>query len=174
MSLIDYDTCPFEPSALLQTLDIPVAREPLRAGEGGRPCPNCTASDSAYLWTNERWRIRLKEPTSLRGTVILETRGHYDSFADLPISHTNEIGFLAAKIERAILQIDNIARVHVLRWGDGTAHFHMYFYARPFGQLQLRGTFMEVWELILPPLPPEEVRSAGVVIAESLDVPNGA
>jgi len=42
--------------------------------------------------------------------------------------------------------------VHVNRWGDGSAHRHMWFLARPYGQLQLRGTFLSLWDSILPPI----------------------
>jgi hypothetical protein len=43
--------------------------------------------------------------------------------------------------------------VHVNRWGDGSAHLHLWFLARPFGRLQLRGTFLSLWDDILPPVP---------------------
>ena len=51
---------------------------------------------------------------------------------------------------------------------DGAAHFHLWFYPRPYGQLQLRGTFLPMWGLVLPDLPDDEVRAAGEQIARAL------
>ncbi len=166
--VIDWETCPFERPVTVRALDPPVMVEPPRAGEDGRPCKICNESDAAYLWTNERWRLRLREPTSLRGTVILETRCHIDSFKDFPEDQLAEFGPLVANIELAILRLGSIARMHALRWGDGVAHFHMHFYPRPLGQLQLRGTFMEIWELLLPSLPVTAVHEAGAAVADAL------
>jgi hypothetical protein len=46
--------------------------------------------------------------------------------------------------------------VHVNRWGDGGAHLHVWFFARPEGLLQLRGSCLPDWLDVLPPLPPED------------------
>jgi len=42
---------------------------------------------------------------------------------------------------------------------------------RPYGQLQLRGTFLPMWGLVLPDLPDDEVRAAGEQIARALGGP---
>src|SRR5262249_62025925 len=52
-----------------------------------------------------------------------------------------ELGVMTVRLERAIRSLDGVARVHVNRWGDGAAHLHLWFLARPYGRLQLRGTF---------------------------------
>ncbi len=36
------------------------------------------------------------------------------------------------------------------RWGDGGAHFHMWFFARPAGSFNLLGFGMPFWEPVLP------------------------
>ena len=60
------------------------------------------------------------------------------------------------RIERAIVTaLPDIGRVHVCRWGDGSAHFHMWFMARPARLPQLVGSFAAIWDDILPPLPEE-------------------
>ncbi|MEO7269845.1 MAG: hypothetical protein ABIW49_11630 [Knoellia sp.] len=41
------------------------------------------------------------------------------------------------------------------RWGDGGSHAHVWFIARPVGMSQLRGTYMAVWDDLLPPVPLE-------------------
>jgi hypothetical protein len=64
-----------------------------------------------------------------------------------------ELGVMTVRVERAMRSLDNVARVHVYRWGDGAAHLHLWFMARPKGQLQLRGTFLPMWDDIIPPIP---------------------
>lgn len=120
------------------------------------------------MWHNERWRLRSKEDTSIPGTVILETRDHLDSFVDLTPAHLAELGPLVAAVERSVLKLGDISRVHVSRWGDGSAHFHLYFYPRPRGRLQLRGTFLAIWELLLPPADKSAVEKAERVIAAGM------
>jgi hypothetical protein len=164
MDVTALETCPFEAPIIVRSIREAAGHEPARPGEGGIECPLCSKPDSSYLWVDERWRIRLMEPTSLPGSMILETRGHYDSFSDLPSDYLVEVGQQIAQLERAILSIGTVARVHSLRWGDGIAHFHVSLYARPYGQLQLRGTFMEIWEMVLPPVAAETVRETGKLI----------
>ncbi|MFG2012868.1 hypothetical protein ACGFNF_27770 [Micromonospora sp. NPDC048868] len=83
--------------------------------------------------------------------LILESRSHLD-LGDLPNLLAAELGVMTVRLERAIRSLDGVARVHVNRWGDGSAHLHMWFLARPYGQLQLRGTFLSLWDSILPPI----------------------
>src|SRR5262245_2298893 len=86
--------------------------------------------------------------------LILESRSHLD-LGDLPNLLAAELGVMVVRLERAIRSLDGVAQVHVNRWGDGAAHLHLWFLARPFGQLQMRGTFLSLWDDILPPIPEE-------------------
>lgn len=165
---IDDNTCPFEPPRRVRPLLPAVADELPRAGEGGTACGGCAVRDEDTIWTNERWRLRSKEGTSIPGTVILETRDHVDSFSDLSPVHLAEFGPLVAAIERCLLDLGEFARVHVSRWGDGSAHFHVFFYPRPRGRRQLRGTFLAIWELLLPPAEEREIQRVERLIAAGL------
>jgi diadenosine tetraphosphate (Ap4A) HIT family hydrolase len=167
---IDDSTCPFAGPRRARELRLEPAEEPRRAGEGGAPCPGCAVPDSAVIWTDGFWRLRTKEGTSLPGTVVLETRDHLDSFLDLPADRLAELGPVVAAIEASLLDLGGVARVHVSRWGDGSAHFHMYFYPRPRGRLQLRGTFLAVWELMLPEADDDAVRRAEGHLAHAMRV----
>ncbi|MBY8873576.1 hypothetical protein K7640_17220 [Micromonospora sp. PLK6-60] len=143
---------PFEGDIRVKQLADPVAEEPLRKGEGNRDCTACQAPDEAYIWVGERWRVRaMDRPTGLPMVLILESRSHLD-LGDLPNLLAAELGVMTVRLERAIRSLDGVARVHVNRWGDGSAHLHMWFLARPYGQLQLRGTFLPLWDSILPPI----------------------
>jgi hypothetical protein len=84
--------------------------------------------------------------------LILESRSHLD-LGDLPNMLAAELGVMTVRLERAVRSLDGVARVHVNRWGDGSAHLHLWFLARPYGRLQLRGTFLSLWDEILPPIP---------------------
>jgi hypothetical protein len=49
--------------------------------------------------------------------------------------------------------------------GDGAAHLHMWFLARPHGRLQLRGTFLSLWDDILPVIPEYQWRENLALVA---------
>jgi diadenosine tetraphosphate (Ap4A) HIT family hydrolase len=88
--------------------------------------------------------------------LILEPRQHVD-FAELDDDLAGQLGRLSVHLARAIESLPHIARAHVYRIGDGAEHLHVWFFARPGDQLQLRGSYLVSWDDLLPPLP-EEVR----------------
>ncbi|MCG5446639.1 hypothetical protein NIE79_005339 [Micromonospora sp. NIE79] len=96
--------------------------------------------------------------------LILESRTHLD-LGDLPNLLAAELGVMTVRLERAIRSLDGVARVHVNRWGDGSAHLHMWFLARPYGLLQLRGTFLSLWDSILPPISEAQWRENLALVA---------
>ncbi|WP_239098523.1 hypothetical protein [Micromonospora qiuiae] len=156
---------PFEGELQIKPLDDPVPVEPPRKGEADRECAACQAPDDAYIWVGERWRVRaMDRPTGLPMVLILESRSHFD-LGDLPNLLAAELGVMIVRLERAIRSLDGVARVHVNRWGDGSAHLHMWFLARPYGRLQLRGTFLTLWDSILPPIPEEKWRENLALVA---------
>jgi hypothetical protein len=141
---------PFEGDIRVKALDDPVDVEPPRKGEDPADCTACGASDDAYIWVSDRWRVRaMDRPTGLPMVLILESRSHLD-LGDLPNMLAAELGVMTVRLERAIRSLDDVARVHVNRWGDGEAHLHLWFMGRPQGRLQLRGTFLSLWDEILP------------------------
>jgi hypothetical protein len=140
----------------VKNLAAPVEVEPPRSGEDAADCVACNTPDDAYIWVSERWRVRgMDRPTGLPIVLILECRSHLD-IGDLPNLLAAELGVMTVRLERAIRSLDGVARVHVNRWGDGSAHLHMWFLARPYGRLQLRGTFLSLWDDILPVIPEEQ------------------
>jgi hypothetical protein len=144
---------PFEGDMRVKPLAAPVKVEPPRSGEGGGECIACSTADDAYIWVNERWRVRAMDgPTGLPMVLILECRSHLD-LGDLSNLLAAELGIMTVRLERAVRSLDGIARVHVNRWGDGAAHLQLWFLARPYGLLQLRGTFLSLWDDILPAVP---------------------
>ena len=73
--------------------------------------------------------------------------------ADLPEDLARDQGLMLGRVERAVLAVDGIARVHIGRWGEGAEHLHWWFIARPAGFGQLRSSFAEIWDEVLPPTP---------------------
>jgi len=78
---------------------------------------------------------------------------------DLPGELQSELGPLLVRIERAVASVPDVGRVHVCRWGDGGAHFHVWFIARPSRLPQLKGSFVAIWDDVLPPTPDEVWRA---------------
>ena len=98
---------------------------------------------------------------------MLLSKSHFD-LTDLPDDLASAFGRLVVHIARAIESLPHVARAHVSRWGDGGAHLHVFFYARPEGFSQLRGTCFAVWDDLLPPTP-KDVRDADAsTVARSL------
>ncbi|RZU51018.1 hypothetical protein EV385_2816 [Krasilnikovia cinnamomea] len=156
---------PFEGDMRVKTLADPVAVEPPRSGEDAADCVACNTPDDAYIWVSDRWRVRaMDRPTGLPVVLILECRSHLD-LGDLPNLLAAELGVMTVRLERAVRSLDGVARVHVNRWGDGSAHLHMWFLARPYGRLQLRGTFLSLWDDILPVVPEEQWRESLALVA---------
>jgi hypothetical protein len=164
-SFVEWSSFPFEGELRVKKLDEPVAVEPPRKGEEKAECAKCRTPDDSYIWVNENWRVRsLERPSGLPMVLILESRSHLD-LGDLPNMLAAELGVMTVRLERAIRSLDGVARVHVNRWGDGAAHLHLWFMARPYGRLQLRGTFLTLWDEILPPIPEPQWRENLALVA---------
>lgn len=147
-----WEVFPFEQGGLrVVPLARPVLPEPARAGEDAADCPVCTGG-RAPVWSDEHWRLSAFGPSGSPLILMLEPGAHHD-LPDLPDDLAGEMGLLIVRIARAIESLPHIARAHVSRWGDGAAHLHIFFFARPAGFPQLRGTCMAVWDDLLPAIP---------------------
>lgn len=146
-----------------------VVPEPPRRGEpGGDPCGICEGGATDAVWSDERFTLHPPVGGSLPGTVWLASREHADSFKDLSPETAAAFGPLAARIERAILGLGDVARVHVSRWGDGGAHFHVWFLPRPLGMLEAKNFMLPLWEDVLPNVSDEELLEAARRVAAAL------
>jgi diadenosine tetraphosphate (Ap4A) HIT family hydrolase len=147
-----------------------VIPEPPRRGEpGGEECGICTGQSTSAVWSDEHFTLHPPVGGSLPGAVWLASRVHVDSFKDLPEAAAADFGRVAALVERGILSLGDIARVHVNRWGDGGAHFHVWFIPRPLGMLEASGMMLPLWEDVLPNVPDEELADAARRVAAAMD-----
>jgi diadenosine tetraphosphate (Ap4A) HIT family hydrolase len=144
-----------------------VIPEPPRRGEpGGPPCGVCDQDEG--IWSDEHWVLHNPASTSLPGTVWLASRVHVDSFSDLPADLAASFGGVVARVERAILGLGDVGRVHLYRWGDGGAHFHVWLLPRPLGMLEASKHMLPVWEDVLPPASDDAIAKAGEAIGAAL------
>jgi len=120
------------------------------------------------VWYDESWTLHPPVGGSLPGTVWLASRLHVDSFSDLPEALACDFGRVAGRVEKAILSLGDVARVHLYRWGDGGAHFHVWFLPRPLGMLEASGMMLPIWEDALPNVSDEELAAAARRVAAAM------
>lgn len=170
--MTSWDVFPYrepEGGLRLRTLEPPLPADPPRMGESGaEDCRICAQPDTDYLWTDELWRLKAtSEPSACPAVVLLEPRAHAD-IADLPAEAAAGLGPMIQRVNRAVSGIGGVGRVHFYRWGDGAAHLHLWFLARPLGVKQLRGVFLAPWDNALPAIGEEQWRANLAAIAAAM------
>jgi diadenosine tetraphosphate (Ap4A) HIT family hydrolase len=164
---------PFNEDLQTVALEEPRIPEPPRAGEDGVDCMSCTPSPDLDAWRDERWVVRIPTvPSGLPIVAILVVRAHHD-LETLPPDLAAELGPMIQRVARAIAQLDDVGRVHVNRWGDGSEHFHVWFLARPKGMWQLRGALLAAWDDLLPKVPQAEWNQNRAAVMAALAADGG-
>ncbi|MEU6279970.1 hypothetical protein [Streptomyces sp. NPDC047028] len=167
-----WEISPFEPNGLrVAPLRPPVLPEPERHGEDPADCDVCRARDEG-VWFNERWRLSRIKGVGVPLVLMLHCRDHHD-MADLPDEMAAELGVLTTHLVRHIQALPHISRAHVYRIGDGAAHLHIWFFARPEGQTQLFGSWLPVWDDLLPEYPAEVADADAAIVADALIASHG-
>ncbi|QIX27414.1 hypothetical protein ncot_12970 [Nocardioides sp. JQ2195] len=147
-----WPTWPFEEDTLTPRPLEPLGDEQPRRGAGGIDCEQCSRSDdpSYIFWRDDLMMLGAPfEPTSLPFVAFPMPRRHGD-LSDLTPDEAARMGQLTVAVERAACEVLDIPRLQVFRWGDGTEHLHWWLMARPTGTNQLRGTFLPLWDDLLP------------------------
>jgi hypothetical protein len=119
------------------------------------------------VWSDEHWRLSALGPSGAPFILMLEPHAHCD-LPQLPDDRASEMGLLIVRITQAIESLPHIARAHVSRWGDGGAHLHIFFFARPAGFAQLRGTCLAVWDDLLPAVPDDQRDGDAASVGQAL------
>lgn len=148
----DWDSWPFTGPIAPKVLREP-GEEIVRAGEDGVGCKACAAPDEEYFWSDAGWRLLAMPPSGLPVVVVLEPREHVDNPASLDDAFLARMGVMLGRVERAVLSVGNVGRVHIGRYGEGAAHMHWWFFARPLGFTQMATSFAGIWDDVLPPTP---------------------
>lgn len=164
----EWDTWPFDGELRPKTLLPPLAEEPPRSGEPGVPCWRCDLDPALVIWSDGRWLVHShSDRGGLPVVVMLQTHDHVD-FHELDDSFQAELGPLLVRVERAVASVPGVGRVHVCKWGDGTAHVHFWFLARPARLPQLKGSFAAIWDDVLPPTPAEVWKENLAIVQRAL------
>ena len=167
-----WDISPFEQDGLrVSPLRPPIVPEPARHGDDPADCHACRQRDTG-LWVNEHWRLARIGGVGVPLVLMLYPRDHYD-LADLPDELAAELGLLTTRIVRHMQALPHIARAHVYRLGDGGAHLHVWFFARPEGQSQMLGSWLVVWDDLLPEYPAEVAEADAATVAAALAASHG-
>lgn len=162
-----WEIFPFDPDSLhVAPLAEPVLPEAPRQGEDAASCANCARRDEA-IWRDEHWRLIRFEQVGVPLLLMRLPIEHHD-LADLPDELARELGMLTVHLARAVEALANIARAHITRWGDGGAHLHVFVWARPAGQAQLRVSCLPVWDDLLPEYPDQLAAADATVVAQAL------
>jgi hypothetical protein len=170
--MTEWDISPFEQQGLrVSPLRPPVVPEPPRHGEDPADCQSCGRRDVG-LWFNERWRLTAMTGVGIPLVMMLHPREHHD-LADLSDELAAELGVLSTHIARHIEALPHLARAHVHRWGDGGAHLHVWFFGRPEGQRQLLGSWLVVWDDLLPEYPKDVAALDSAAVVDALIASHG-
>jgi diadenosine tetraphosphate (Ap4A) HIT family hydrolase len=162
-----WDISPFEPDHLrVSPLRPPVTPEPPRHGEDPDRCGSCQRRDEG-IWSSDRWRLTRTTQVGVPLVLMLHPRDHHD-LADLPDELAGELGVLSTHIARHVEALPHIGRCHAYRIGDGGAHLHIWFFARPAGQPQLLGSWLVIWDDLLPEYPSDVADRDAAVVANAL------
>ncbi|CAN7561875.1 hypothetical protein LJR027_003872 [Terrabacter sp. LjRoot27] len=165
-----FDTLPWSGPLTSRAPSPRIVPEPPRRGEpGGEECGVCSHHTSSSVWSDEHWTLHPAVGGSLPGTVWLASREHVDSLVDLPAAVAASFGLVLARVERAILALGDVGRVHVYRWGDGGAHFHVWLMPRPLGMLDANGPMLPLWEDVLPNISDEAMRESAERVAAAME-----
>lgn len=168
-----WSTWPFDGELTVRELQAPAADgEPARGGDDGE-CPLCDRSrvpdPRDYLaWRDELWMLGAPfDAVAMPFLGFLIPRRHAD-LSDLTLAESARMGELLVLLERAITEVLDVPRVQLYRWGDGNSHLHWWVYGRPTAVLQLRGTFLPIWDDLLPGREQEQTRADIDLVAARL------
>ena len=152
----------------LKQLSPPVLPEPPLGGVDGIDCDACgRAVDNWTVYEDDTWRVRaLRRDITFPGTAMLESVRHAKGVADLTPEEAAGFGTMCQRVSQALLSRPaggpgygdgRVGRVHMHFWGDGGEHFHVWFFPRPLGYLDLRGSYLVEWEELLPSASEEDL-----------------
>lgn len=162
-----WDISPFEAEGLrVSPLRPPVVPEPPRQGEDPTDCGSCRRRAEG-TWLDDRWRLSRVPGVGVPLALMLHPRDHYD-LGDLTDELAAEMGVLSTHIVRHVQALPHISRCHVYRIGDGGAHLHVWFFARPEGQAQLYGSWLVAWDDLLPEYPAALATQDAARVADAL------
>jgi hypothetical protein len=153
---------------LLPLAEMLVPEKP-RAGEvDPSECGHCRPSGHT-IWTDGVWRVNagFGGNTGLPFVGAISPVRHV-LLEDAPVDILAGLGPLLQRVSEATKAIPAVARCHFSRWNDGSAHLHLWAYARPAGMMQGRGAILPYWESVMPAMPDDLMQEYLAIVADRL------
>jgi len=96
------------------------------------PCPLCARQTAEPpLWADDLFELRhLEAPLGLAGWMLLSTRRHVASLADLDDAEAAALGPLVRRCHRAVRAATGADRVYVAALGEAVPHVHVHLVPR--------------------------------------------
>lgn len=171
--LVDDPMTAFEGDLRLAPLEPMLVPEEPRHGElDPTECGHCTGGGWMWIWRDEHWHVSAPPSAGIPFWAGLAPNDHV-RLHEMSPELAATMGPAIQKLATAIQGLEGVGRAHFSRWGDGSAHFHMHFMARPLGMMQARGYMLPVWDDVLPPVDPDLLADNRRKVAEALAVGGG-
>ncbi|KJL47764.1 hypothetical protein RS84_01392 [Microbacterium hydrocarbonoxydans] len=158
----------------LLPLDEMLVPEKPRHGElDPSECGHCKPSRYT-IWQDDDWQVSsgFEGGLGLPFVGSLAPRRHV-RLEDAPIDVLSGLGPMLQRLSEATKAIPAVARCHFSRWNDGSAHLHLWAYARPAGMMQGRGAILPYWEQAMPAMPDDMLQDHLRIVAEALAAGGG-
>lgn len=158
----------------LLPLDQMLVPEKPRHGElDPSQCHHCRPSKNV-IWHDDEWQVA----SGFEGGVGLPFVGSISPrrhvlLEDAPVEVLAGLGPVLQRLSNATKRIPAVARCHFSRWNDGSAHLHLWAYARPAGMMQGRGAILPYWEQSMPAMPEQMMHHHIDIVAEALAAGGG-
>lgn len=166
--LLDSPYVHLEGDLRMAPLEPMMVPEKPRSGEyDATECFHCTVGTDSAIWADEHWHVGNPPSFGLPFIAGLAPNAHV-RLDEMDAALLATFGDVVQRLAGAIQGLDGVARTHFSRWGDGSAHFHMHFLARPLGMMQGRGAMLALWDDVLPPIDPALVADNARQVAAAL------
>ena len=172
--LLDDPLGSFEGDLRLSPLQPMLVPEEPRHGElDPSECGHCTRDGGwRWLWRDDLWHVSAAPESGLPFWGGLAPNDHV-MLHELGPELLTTLGMVVQRFAGAVQGLDGVARTHFSRWGDGSAHFHLQFMARPLGMMQGRGYMLAVWDDVLPRTDPAVLAENHARIAAAMAAGGG-
>ena len=170
--LVDHPMVAFEELTMAPLEPMLVPEEPRHGELDPSECGHCTPGEWGWLWRDAHWHVSGYRDTALPFWGGLAPNEHV-LLHEMSPALLVTMGDVVQRFAGAIKGLPGVGRTHFARWGDGSAHFHMQFYARPLGMMQARGFMLAVWDDVLPKADPELVAANHRQVAEAMAAGGG-
>ncbi len=171
--LLDHPMIGFEGDLRMSPLEPMLVPEKPRSGElDPSECWHCERGSDHWIWKDDLWHVASDGPSGIPLVAGLAPNAHV-RLHEMPADLLASMGAVVQRLAGVIQGLDGVARTHFSRWGDGSAHFHMAFMARPLGMMQARGYMLAVWDDVLPPADPDLLAANREQVARAMAAGGG-